>query len=159
METCLFLMQAKLPEHNSMLTRWFRRRILGTGHISSGCVAMAACGGYRAVSAGSSWCRWSCHAPTPHTGFGVDSSSIFSTSTARNARRTSPSALARISSMADSKGSLFINQQPRNRAGVPFVPEFPLHGLGASAVRARGFNHRCVFGTASRSRCSKRPRE
>ena len=24
-------MQAKLPEHNSMLTRWFRRRILGTG--------------------------------------------------------------------------------------------------------------------------------
>ncbi len=32
---------------------------------------MVACGGYRAVSAGSSWCRWSCHAPTPPTGFGV----------------------------------------------------------------------------------------
>jgi len=71
METYLFLMRAKLPEHNSMLTRWFRRRILGAGHISSGSVAIVACGGYRTVSAGSSWCRWSCHAPTPHTGFGV----------------------------------------------------------------------------------------
>jgi hypothetical protein len=30
-------------------------------------------------------------------------------STARNARRASPSALARVSSMADSKGSFFIS--------------------------------------------------
>src|SRR3979490_665700 len=71
METCLFVVQAKLPEHNSMLTRWFRRRILGPGAYLIRCVATVACGGYRTVSAGSSWCRWSCHAPTPHTGFGV----------------------------------------------------------------------------------------
>jgi hypothetical protein len=50
METCLFLIQAALLEHKSMLTRWFL--IPGVAMHRIACFASVACGGHRQLVQG-----------------------------------------------------------------------------------------------------------
>jgi hypothetical protein len=148
-------MQAKLPEHNSMLTRWFRRRILGAGYISHPDMLR--------------WWRVVVIARLVQGVFGVGGVAML-----RRRIQTSEFRFQLdIFNKQDTQCAPHVAIGTRQDFIYGRLKRISFHQLTTAKSR-RGsvcidssrrtsvpgrFKHRCVFGTASLSRWSKRPRE